>query len=332
MWYNYIEQYDLNTRGYKMKITVLDRFTIGMDTPLEILNEFGELEIYNLTAPTEIGKRIENTDVVILNKVRLDEKLLREAKKLKLICVFATGYDNIDIKTARELGISVCNVPMYSTDSVAQYTVSVVLALTTRLREYNDYVKTGKYTSSGLPLYTEPVFHEITGKTWGIVGCGNIGRKVMKIAKALGTRVIANKRTPTDDLECVDIDTLCKESDIITLHCPLNENTRALINEDRISLMKKDVILVNMARGAVVDENAVTNAVIEKRISAYGTDVYSTEPFDKNHPYNKIMNLPNVILTPHVAWGAYEARERCVKIIYENIKSFLNGESKNVVN
>ena len=165
----------------------------------------------------------------------------------------------------------------------------------------------------------------------GIVGAGNIGGRVAKIAEAFGARVIVNKRTPDERFACVDIDTLVRESDIITLHCPLNEESRHLINERRLSLMKKSAILVNEARGAVVDEAAVAKAVLEGRIAAFGADVYDGEPFSENHPYSAIRALPNVILTPHAAWGAYEARSRCLSVICENIESFLKGENKNRV-
>ena len=171
----------------------------------------------------------------------------------------------------------------------------------------------------------------MNGKTWGIVGFGNIGKAVARVAESFGMRVIVNKRTPIDEYKCVDIDTLCRESDIISLHCPLNDESRNLINEKRLSMMKKSVVLVNEARGAVVDEKAVADAIKNGTIAAFGCDVYSFEPFSKEHPYTEIMNLQNVILTPHAAWGAYEARERCVNTIAKNIKSFLESKTLNRV-
>ena len=201
----------------------------------------------------------------------------------------------------------------------------------THLVEYNSYVTSGKYSASGVPNKLTPVFHELSGKTWGIVGYGGIGKAVANIAGAFGVKLLVNKRVPVGDVECVDIDTLCKESDIITLHCPLNEQTRHLINRDRLGLMKKSAILVNEARGAVVSEEDVTEAVLEGKIAGFGCDVYSTEPFAADHPYNKIMHLNNVILTPHCAWGSYEARERCLKIICDNIESFYSGKTQNRV-
>lgn len=314
-----------------MKIKVLDRASLGADTPLDILYELGEVEIYDSTSAEELGNRIGDAEVLVLNKVKITGEAITSAKALKLICVFATGYDNIDVATAKQCGVAVCNVPGYSTDSVALFTVSTVLALCTHILEYNDYVRSGDYTASGIANKLTPVYHELRGKTWGIVGYGNIGKAVARVAEAFGARVIANKRTPTDECECVDIDTLCRESDIITVHCPLNDGTHHLINKERIEMMKNTVILVNEARGAVLCESDVAAAVLDGKIGAFGCDVYSTEPFGTEHPYQNIKHLQNVILTPHAAWGAYEARKRCIDIIGENIKAFNGGKMLNRV-
>ena len=314
-----------------MDICILDKSSMGIDTPFEPIYKFGRVEIYDSTSPSELEKRIKNAEIIITNKVRIDEAAILSAKKLKLICVFATGFDNIDLNAARNNGVAVCNVPGYSTDSVTLLTVSTALALFSHLREYNEYVSSGKYTASGIANRLVPVFHELKGKTWGIVGLGNIGKSVAKVAEAFGMRILVNKRTPCDEYKCVDIDTLCRESDIISLHCPLNSESKNLINENRLSIMKKTAILVNEARGAVVDERAVAKAVKNGTIAAFGCDVYSVEPFPTEHPYTDIMNLPNVLLTPHAAWGAYEARERCVNTIAKNIESFLEQKILNRV-
>lgn len=314
-----------------MKITVLDRASLGADTPFEILDQLGCVELHDATSSAEIKDRIADSDVIVINKIKVTEDVIKNAPRLKLICVFATGYDNVDVDAARKYGVGVCNVPAYSSDSVALMTVSTVLALASHIIEYRDFVSSGEYTASGTPNKLTPVFHELRGLTWGIVGYGNIGRAVARVAEAFGTRVIVNKRTPTDEAECVDIDTLCRESDIITLHCPLNDGTRELINERRLSLMKASVILVNEARGAVLDELAVTNAIINGQIAGFGCDVYSSEPFSREHPYGRLLGKPNVILTPHAAWGAYEARVRCIKVIADNIASFVRGERLNRV-
>lgn len=314
-----------------MKIVVLDRKSIGDDTPINELSKLGELVVYDFTPSEQLTARISDADVVVINKIKMTSSVIKAAKKLKLICEFATGFDNIDVETARECGVAVTNVPGYSTDSVVLFTFATVLALVTHIREYSDYVNSGAYTASGCSNALIPVYHELKGKTWGIVGCGNIGGAVLRVAEAFGARVLVNKRTPSPEFECVDIDTLCAESDIITIHCPLNENTRALINKERIALMKRDVIIVNEARGAVLCEADIADAVLSGRIGGFGSDVYSEEPFSKEHPFSKIMGLSNVLLTPHAAWGAYESRARCLKIICENITSFLNGGAINRV-
>ena len=312
-----------------MIIQILDRISIGADTPLDAFAGFGEVRIYEKTEREELCDRIAEADILILNKVRLDAAAFAAAKKLKLVCVFATGVDNIDLSAARERGVAVCNVPGYSTESVTQFTLAKVLSLSCHLPEYRAYVCSGAYSASGLPNRLEPVYHEIAGKTWGIIGYGNIGRAVGKVAQALGARLLVCKQTPVSDVSCVDADTLCRMSDIITIHCPLNEKTERMIDERRISLMKPGVLLVNEARGAVLDEAAVARAVAEGRIGAFGCDVYAREPFAKDHPYTAIASLPNVCLTPHAAWGSWEARARCAAIIAENIEAYLRGEHKN---
>ena len=314
-----------------MEICILDRSSMGDDTPFDPIYKFGNVTIYDNTTKENVRERVEKCDVIITNKVKITKEVIEEAKKLKLICVFATGFDNIDLGSARENSVAVCNVPGYSTDSVALFTVSTALALYSHLNEYNEYVKNGSYTASGVANKLVPVYHELKGKTWGIVGYGNIGTAVAKVAEAFGMNLLVNKRTTVENINCVDIDTLCKESDIISLHCPLNDQTRHIINKDRLKLMKKSAILVNEARGAVVDEAAVSEAIKNGDIGGFGCDVYSVEPFGKDHPYNEIMHLPNVILTPHSAWGSFESRARCVQIISQNIQSFIESKILNRV-
>ena len=314
-----------------MKIVILDRNTLGDDTPLCEIERHGELICYASTTPDQVIERIAGADVVIVNKVKMPREVISSTDTLKLICVFATGYDNIDVTAARECGVGVCNVPGYSSDSVAMYTVSAVLALATHIIEHNEFVRSGEYTLSGMANRLTPVFHEIRGNVWGVVGYGGIGRAVADIARAMGAEVVVCKQTEDSSIRCVDIDTLCKISDIITLHVPLTEKTQGLINADRIGKMKENVILVNEARGKVVDEEAVANAVLSGRIAGFGCDVYSKEPFDFTHPYDSIKHLKNVLLTPHAAWAAYEARARCAEIIGKNIDSYKMGEFLNRV-
>lgn len=314
-----------------MKIVVLDAEAIGYDLDWEGLHAIGPTVIYDKTKPEQVAERIDGFDIVVLNKVKLDASNLSGTDSLKLICEAATGYDNIDLEYCKKRGIAVSNVCGYSTPSVTQLTLSMALSLATHLREFDDHVKSGKYTRGGKQNQLEPVFHELCGKTWGIVGLGNIGKQVAKAAEAIGCRVIGYKRTPDDAYSCVDLDTLCKTSDIISLHIPLSEETKNCIDRKRIAMMKENAILINVARGAVVDEEALAEAVLGGCIAGIGVDVYSTEPFPEEHPYTRLLGLDNVILTPHVAWGAYEARVRCLGEIVENIRAFLIGENRNRV-
>lgn len=314
-----------------MKIAVLDAATLGEDLSIDSLYALGEVVSYETTALDEMEAHIGDSDVVVVNKVRLTEETLRNVSSLKLICIAATGYDNIDVAYCRKRGIAVCNVKGYSSHSVALVTVSAVLALATHLFSYTDYVKSGAYSKSGLANRLTPVYHEVYGKTWGVVGYGAIGQEVGRIAEALGCRLLFAKRTPIADERCVSVEDLCRQSDVITIHTPLTDKTHHRISEECLSLMKPTVILYNAARGAVVDESAVARFVEEQKIAAFGSDVYSVEPFGETHPYSRIASRPNVCLTPHMAWGAYEARMRCLDIIAENIRSFYSGGIKNRV-
>ena len=315
-----------------MKISLLDIDTLGDDLDLSAVEGLGDVTIYPLTLQSDVKERITDADVLIINKVKLNSQNLPFAKNLKLICITATGFDNVDIEYCREHGIAVCNVAGYSTDSVVQVTMAMAFSLTTNLNAFDSYVKSGTYTESGIFNCLKPVFHEMSKMTWGVVGLGNIGGKVAKVAQAMGCKVLAYKKTPVDDFECVDIDTLCEQSDIISLHTPLNDGTYHLINKDRLSKMKKNAILINVARGAVVDEAAVSDAVINGKIAGLGVDVYSTEPMQKESPYQQLLGRSNVIFTPHMAWGAYEARNRCIEEVAENIKSFMkNGRRSRIV-
>lgn len=314
-----------------MRIAVLDAATLGDDLSLDVFSQFGEVLIYRQTAPDEVAERVADAEALILNKIKLNEENLREAKSLRLICVTATGYDNIDLAYCRKRGIAVCNVVGYSTSCVAQVTVSMALSLMTHLEEYTAYVRSGAYSVGGSANRLSPIYREMMGKTWGIVGFGNIGRRVGEVARALGCRVIVNKRTPVTDWECVDFDTVCRESDILSIHTPLSESTRNLLDRDHIAMLKRDAIVINVARGAVTDEAALAEAIEKGAIGGLGVDVYSVEPFSESHPFSRIRTLPNVCMTPHMAWGGYETRVRLLDEVASNITAFLSGERRNRV-
>ena len=314
-----------------MKITVLDANTLGNDIDVSRISSVGDLTVYDFTERNQVSERIKDSDIVVLNKIKLNEENLSGAKKLKLICVTATGYDNIDTAYCKSRGIQVSNIVGYSTNSVAQVTVATVLELATHIREFNRYVTSGEYTKNGIANKVTPAFCELSGKTWGIIGLGNIGKKVAAVAEAFGCKVLAFKQTPDKNYNCTDLDTLCKNSDIISIHTPLTEKTRALIGERELSMMKRSVILYNAARGAVTDETAVAEAVLEAKIGAFGCDVYSIEPYPAEHPMSHIASLPNVCLTPHMAWASYEARNLCIEEVIKNIIAFKNGEKRNAI-
>ena len=314
-----------------MKIAILDAATLGSDLDLSVFDSLGEVSIYPTTSTDEMAERVTDANVLIVNKIRCSEETLATAKSLRLICVAATGYDNIDIAYCRAKGIAVSNVIGYSTDSVAEVTVAMVLSLLTHLGEYNEYVKGGTYSASSAANAVSPFYHELRGKVWGIYGFGNIGKRVAAVAEAFGARVLVCKRTPVSGYDCVSLDELCRRSDILTVHTPLNDETRLSLSRERLAMMKKGSILVNVARGAVTDEGAVAEAVLSGHLGGFGCDVYAKEPLEAGHPYQALFALPNVILTPHMAWGAKEARERCADEIRQNIEAFLRGEERNRV-
>ena len=312
-----------------MKIVVGDAATLGFDLDLSHLSTLGEVEVHHTTAPDEMAARFDGADVAIVNKLRMNRDTLGENPALKMIAECATGFDNIDLAYCREKGIAVANVKGYSTHSVAQVTLSMALSLSTNLSDFRACVASGDYTKVGIANRLEPVFHELYGKTWGIVGAGNIGRQVAAVARAMGCHVIGFSHTPKENIEQVGIDELCRRADIISVHLPLSDETRGIIGKREIALMKKDAILINVARGAVTDEKALADAILQDRIGGLGVDVYSVEPFPTSHPFTAIKDHPRVIFTPHMAWGAKEARERCLAEVAANIRAFQAGEKRN---
>lgn len=313
-----------------MKITVLDAAALGDDLDLSPLDAAGEVTVWRRTAPEEVRARITDCDAVILNKVRIGEaQLPAPGHAPRILCIAATGYDNIDIAACRARGIAVANVRGYSTDSVAQVTVGLVLALVSHLPTYCAAVADGTYSRSGQANLLTPPYRELTGMTWGVLGAGQIGSRVADVARAFGCRVLTCRRNP--DGRSVSLDTLLHESDILTVHTPLTAETRGMIGREQLAQLKPGAILVNMARGAVTDEAAVADAVLAGRLGGFGADVYSTEPFGAEHPFSALLGLPQVCLTPHMSWGAREARERCLREMILNMQAFFRGEERNRV-
>lgn len=308
-----------------MKIAMLDIATLGEDIVLDPVRSIGQTVEYGTTAPEEVASRIGDAEVVVVNKLKLNESNLAEANNLRLICVTATGYDNIDLDYCKKRGIALCNVPGYSTDSVAQLTLTMGLCLLNRLTSYRSFVHSGAYSASGVANRLTPVYHELSSMTWGIVGGGAIGARVAQLVSAFGAQVLVCRRKKDPLYEQVSLEELCRRSDVISLHVPLTNETRGMIGQRELSLMKDGAVLINVARGAVTDESAVAQALLDGRLGGLGVDVYSTEPFSSDHPFSALLDRDDVCLTPHMAWGSYEARCRCLQVIGENILSFYSG-------
>lgn len=318
-----------------MKIAVLERNSVGLDVSVDAFSDFGEVSVYPNTTAADVEEKIKDAEIIIANKVPLNADTLKAAANVKLICEFATGYDNVDINYCKERGIKVANVVNYSTDAVAQHTFALCLYVLEKLHHYDTYVKSGEYAAQERFSNFDIPYTELAGKTWGIVGMGNIGKRVAKIAKAFGCRVIFY--SPTGKSRCteyerMDFDTLLADSDVLSLHCPLSALTRNLINLDALKKMKKTAILINVARGPVVNDEALYTALTEGYIAGAGLDVTGTEPMRPENPLSEIMDSKRLIITPHMAWASNEARNRCVSETYENIKAFLKGEDRNIVN
>ncbi len=312
-----------------MKIAILDASTLGADMDLSPITSLGETSVYDTTHPQQVAERVKDRDAVVVNKIRLNEENLKDAAGLKLICVAATGYDNVDTDYCRRRGIALCNVPGYSTQSVAQVTLAMALELMTHLFAYRRYVDSGDYSRSGVANRLIPVYHEIAGKTWGIVGGGAIASAVAAAAQAMGARVLICRRRQELRYESGDMDTLCRESDLLSLHVPLNDSTRNLLSRERIALLKPGAVVINTSRGAVTDENALAEALEQGRLGGLGVDVYSREPFGEDHPFYPLLGRDDLCLTPHMAWGSFESRSRCMAVLEENLRCFFAGRPQN---
>lgn len=314
-----------------MKITVLDGFAVNPgDLDWGILEPYGQVTVYERTESQQQSiQRIGDSQIVLVNKTPLPASVIEACPSIRMIGMLATGYNIVDVECARRHGIPVCNVPCYSTDSVAQFSIALLLEICHHIGRHDVLVHQGAWTScQDFCLWTTPQI-ELAGKTMGIIGYGRIGQKTAEIARALGMAVLAYSRTPKPEGTFVDLDTLLAQSDVISLHCPLFPQTRELINRERIAKMKDGAILINTARGGLLEEQAVADALAEGKLLAVGLDVATVEPIQKDNP---LLSAPNCVITPHMAWTPIEARRRLLNTVKENIRCFIQGCPQNVVN
>lgn len=317
-----------------MRIVVLDGYSLNPgDLSWEPLKRFGEVTVWNRTSKEEILERARGAEILMVNKTVLDATTLKALPELRLIAEMATGYNNIDIAAAKDLGIIVCNVPAYSTDSVAQMVFAQILNVTNHVETFAIQSRRGRWSACEDFCYWDEPLHEITGLSLGILGLGNIGKKVAEIAKAFGMKVLAYTSKSQDDLpegiRKVSLDELFGQSDILSLHCPLTADTKGIVNGTTLAKMKDGAILVNTGRGPLINDQDVAGALASGRLGAYCADVMSVEPPSIDNP---LLSEPRAFLTPHVAWATVEARGRLMSTLLSNIEAYLAGEPRNVVN
>lgn len=310
-----------------MKIVVLEGNAAGQGVSWDVLQQYGELTVYPGLSQAEVREKIRDADVIVPNKLVIDASVL-EGSRVRLVCEAATGYNNIDIDYCRAHGIRVTNVRNYSTDSVAQHTLALVLAVSERLAYYDRYVKDGSYAAGTAFSHVAHNFHELSGKTFGIVGLGNIGRRVAELATAFGCRVIyysASGQTYDVPYTRVSFDELLTDSDILTVHCPLTEQTRHLFTYEAFVKMKPEAVFVNVARGPVVCEADLARAIAEEQIAGAGLDVFEREPMPEDSPLLSVGKQDHLVMVPHIGWGAIEARQRLIADIAHSLSCYKNG-------
>ena len=310
-----------------MKIVFLDAKSVGEDIDLSKYNELGEFITYDFSTPEQVPSRVIDADVLITNKCTINEQSIGDAKNLKLVCVTATGTNNLDKEYLEKHRIEWRNVAGYSTESVAQHTFAMLFYLLEKLNYYDTYVKGGKYANDTSFTHFAEHFHEINGKTWGIIGLGNIGRRVADIAKMFGANVIYYSTSGKNTQECynrVDFDTLLSSSDIVSVHAPLTPETENLMNAEAFAKMKSSAIFINVGRGAIVNEQDLADSIDNHVIAAAGLDVLAEEPMNPKSPFLHIKDSKRLLITPHIAWASVEARTKLMDIVYNQIKDFAN--------
>lgn len=318
----------------KLKAVILDGYTENPgDISWENIEKLVDLTVYPRTPQEEVFERAKEADILIVNKVPVTRELITGLPNLKFVATLATGYNQIDCEALKEKGIPVSNIPAYSTNAVAQMVFAYILELINKVSEYTADVKSGTWSKCDDFCYWNSPLYELDGKTLGIIGFGKIGKRVSEIANAFGMKTLAytpsGKKDGVENVVFTDMDTVIKTSDFITVHCPLTESTKNLIDAEFISKLKSNAFIINTARGGVTNEHDVAEALKNGKLAGYGTDVLSTEP---PSPDNPLLSAPNCLITPHIAWAAFETRLRLMGILEENIKAFLNGAPVNVVN
>lgn len=317
-----------------MKIVILEANSLGADIDLSMFHKLGDVTVYGQSTAQDTPEKIKDADILIVNKVPMNEETLGGAPNVKMIALTATGYNIVDKAYTDSRGIAVANVQGYSTDSVAQHTFALAFYLISQLNYYDRYVKSGEYVKSDIFCHFDKKIFELAGKTWGIIGLGAIGRKVADIAKVFGCKVMyysTSGKNNNTDYESADLDTLLAKSDIVSIHAPLNAVTENLMNLENLKKMKSSAILINVARGPVVNEADLVTALEEGIIAGAGLDVISAEPMKADNPLLKVQDSGKLIVTPHIAWATGEARQRCTDEVYLNIEAFLRGEERNLI-
>ena len=318
-----------------MKIVALELMNIGYDIDISKFDSFGEFVKYDLTTKEQIYERCVDADVIIINKLPINETTIGDLKNLKMVMVTATGTDNVDKEYCAKRGIQVRNVKGYSTTVVVQHTFATLFYVLEKLNYYDNYVKSGEYTKSPIFCNLDKKFFELKDKTWGIVGLGDIGKGVANVAKAFGCKVVyysTSGRNANPDYERVDFDELLANSDIISIHAPLTDATKNLFNKDAFKKMKKTAYLVNMGRGPIVNEQDLLEALNDDEIAGAALDVISKEPMEETNPLLNCKDSNKLIITPHIAWASVEARQRLMDMVAENLQSFIDGGDLNLVN
>ena len=308
-----------------MKIVFLDTKTLGKDISLDKFNSLGEVVKYETTNPNETLNRVQNCDIVVTNKVVISKEII-EKSNFKLICITATGTNNIDLEAAKKANIEVKNVSDYSTSSVAQLTITLVLELIQKIGYYKEYVSSLKWSKSDIFTHIDKPFFELKNKKWGIIGLGNIGKEVAKIATAFGCEVnyySTSGKNLNNNYNSLSLDQLLKTSDIISIHSPLNDATYNLLNKSNLDLLKEDAVLVNVGRGGIINEEDLAKKLDSNKSLYCGLDVVENEPIEENNPLLSIENKDRLILTPHIAWASIEARNILINKVFDNIKSFV---------